>query len=121
MKKIILLISISLILLGCTKIEVQLDWQYGVRYSVDSESKNGGTITIYLDPVNTDVIASLFVTPYYHGDVIDPQIIELLEEENSTNLKNKKNEKTVYYYMGDSVGLYQENIRINLFREDLNL
>ena len=123
MKKIILLISISLILLGCTEIEVQLDWQYGVKYRVESESNRGGTLTLYLDPVNTDVVAALFITPVYTNEEINSEIVELLEEENSTNFRNQKNEKTIYCYFdnGDNKWKYQEWIRINFSKEDLNL
>ena len=97
MKKLFLLI-LCLVLTGCSKIDIQVNWNYGVHYDVKNEAdfEKQGLLTIYLDPDHPDVIASLFVTPGYEYYAIDPETEEKLESENSTNHRNQRYEKTVY-------------------------
>lgn len=126
MKKLFLLI-LCLVLTGCSKIDIQVNWNYGVHYDVKNEAdfEKQGLLTIYLDPDHPDVIASLFVTPGYEYYAIDPETEEKLESENSTNHRNQRYEKTVYDYMEflspENTPQSMEWIRINFYMDELDL
>lgn len=118
---------LCLFLFGCSKIDIQVNWNYGINYHVACGTNFGkeGSLTIYLDPDHPDVVASLFVTPSYDYYAIDPETEEKLESENSTNHRNQRYEKTVYDY---DESLSPENtpqsiewIRINFYMDELDL
>lgn len=126
MKKLIL-ITLCLVLSACSKLDIQINWDYGVHYNINDTSDSGrvGTLTIYLDPDHPDVVASLFVTPGYEYYAIDPETEEKLEKENSTNHRNQRYEKTVYDYMEflspEDTPQSMEWIRINFYIDELDL
>lgn len=115
----------SFLLAGCSKMDIQIEWNYGVRYQFGFESNeyHSGSVTIFLDPQNPDVVAALFVTCFYESDAVEQERVALLKQENSTNYQNK-HEKTVYDYhvsYSDQEIRAIERIHINFSAEDLNL
>ncbi len=96
MKRLFILLFISLLMFGCVE-KVQVDWNVGVRYILESEEKSGH-VTIYLDPNQKDVIATIFITYHQANGLLDAELTDLMMNENGDNYQDSRDEKTVYVY-----------------------
>ncbi len=107
---------VAFVLCACHTMDIQVDWNRGVRYRVDNEKPSW--ITLYLDPQNEDVIAAMEISVWHEKEMEDQDILQQLQSDTNTLLKDRKTVISVVQFAHEDEGV-NDDIQINFFKDEL--